>query len=151
MASIYNADIARSPGVDMNKAVCLVAGVGPGNGLTISQRFAAAGYRVAMLARNQATLTELVAAVPDAHGFICDLTEAKSVEGVVAEIREQLGAAEAVVYNAGSGMRGRALDIALGSPAVAWTAIAESVYQRSLQHPSAWTFELDLRPSGERW
>jgi hypothetical protein len=29
--------------------------------------------------------------------------------------------------------------------------IAESVYFLTRQPPSAWTFELDLRPFGERW
>jgi len=29
--------------------------------------------------------------------------------------------------------------------------IAESVYQLTRQHRSAWTFELDLRPFGEKW
>jgi NAD(P)-dependent dehydrogenase (short-subunit alcohol dehydrogenase family) len=31
------------------------------------------------------------------------------------------------------------------------SAIAESVYQLTLQDPSAWTFELDLRPGSENW
>jgi len=30
-------------------------------------------------------------------------------------------------------------------------AIAESVFQLTRQNPQAWTFELDLRPFGERW
>lgn len=30
-------------------------------------------------------------------------------------------------------------------------AIAESVHQITRQPPSAWTFEFDLRPFGERW
>jgi len=30
-------------------------------------------------------------------------------------------------------------------------AIAETVYQLTRQDPSAWTFELDLRPFGEKW
>jgi hypothetical protein len=29
--------------------------------------------------------------------------------------------------------------------------IAESVFQLTRQPPSAWTFELDLRPFGEKW
>ena len=32
--------------------VCVVTGVGPGNGLAIVRRFARQGYQVAMLARN---------------------------------------------------------------------------------------------------
>jgi len=29
--------------------------------------------------------------------------------------------------------------------------IAQSVYELTCQHRSAWTFELDLRPFGEQW
>ena len=36
----------------MAKPVCVVTGVGPGNGCAFARRFAQAGYRVAMLARS---------------------------------------------------------------------------------------------------
>ena len=36
----------------MSEKVCVVAGVGPGTGTALSRRFAAGGYRVAMLARD---------------------------------------------------------------------------------------------------
>ena len=42
----------------MNK-VCVVAGVGPGNGASISNRFAAEGYMTVMLARNEDYLAAL--------------------------------------------------------------------------------------------
>ena len=36
----------------MAEPVCVVSGVGPGTGTALVRRFAAGGYRVAMLARN---------------------------------------------------------------------------------------------------
>ena len=41
---------ARAPGL---RGVCVVAGVGPGNGVAISRLFAERGYQVAMLAQWQ--------------------------------------------------------------------------------------------------
>jgi NAD(P)-dependent dehydrogenase (short-subunit alcohol dehydrogenase family) len=36
----------------MDKPLCIVAGVGPGNGLAFCKKFLDEGYRVAILARN---------------------------------------------------------------------------------------------------
>ncbi len=36
----------------MSKPVCVVIGVGPGNGAALARRFAAEGYAVALLARS---------------------------------------------------------------------------------------------------
>ena len=43
----------------MTQPVCVVTGVGPGNGTAFARRFAAEGYRVAMLARSEPLLREL--------------------------------------------------------------------------------------------
>ena len=43
----------------MGDRVCVVAGVGPGNGTAFTRRFAAAGYQVAMLARTRERLAAL--------------------------------------------------------------------------------------------
>ena len=40
----------------MASGVCVITGVGPGNGAALSRRFASAGYRVAMLARSEERL-----------------------------------------------------------------------------------------------
>ena len=44
----------------MSTRLCVVTGVGPGNGLALAQRFAAGGYQVAMLARSVAEVRSLV-------------------------------------------------------------------------------------------
>lgn len=50
-AGSYWRDIVAEP-------VCVISGVGPGTGAALSRRFAEAGYRVAMLARNGERLSQ---------------------------------------------------------------------------------------------
>ena len=49
--------------------VCVVTGVGPGNGISVVKRFARQGYQVAMLARNRERLDAWAEAEPNAHAF----------------------------------------------------------------------------------
>ena len=86
--------------------VCVVVGVGPGNGASFARRFAADGYAIALLARDEAFSKQLAAALPNARAWSCDVSNAGSVEATFAEIRTTLGAPEVVVYNAGSGAFG---------------------------------------------
>ena len=55
--------------------ICLVTGVGPGTGSAIVRRFAAEGYRVAMLARNTGAtnLVMIGMVVIGAVGFAFDM------------------------------------------------------------------------------
>ena len=90
--------------------VCVVTGVGPGNGASFSCRFAAAGYRVAMLARSQERLSEFEAQIPGAKGYATDVGEADAVRETFARIRADLGPVDVLVHNAGSGTFGSFLD-----------------------------------------
>ena len=233
----------------MSKPLCVVAGVGPGNGLAICNRFLAAGYRVAILARDLERLNSYVGANEDIYPFACDFSDPDSTKSVFEQIHLQLGTLKVLVYNAGSGIFGASLDVSLNDFEMAWrinalglqataqivvprmlengggsilvtgatasvrgganfaafasakaaqrslcqslarslgkegihvalviidgvvdiprtrerspdkpdsyflkpSAIAETFYQLSEQDESAWTFEVDLRPSGESW
>ena len=53
--------------------VALVTGVGPGTGKSIVERFASAGYSVAMLARSEERLAQIESATPNTHAFVCDV------------------------------------------------------------------------------
>ena len=59
--------------VSQDKKTAIVTGVGDGTGAAVARRFAAAGYRVAMLARNEARLAELEAELPGSRAFAFDL------------------------------------------------------------------------------
>ncbi|MEE9280051.1 MAG: SDR family NAD(P)-dependent oxidoreductase [Myxococcota bacterium] len=91
--------------------VCVVAGVGPGTGAACSRRFAAEGYRVAMLARNRGRLEEFEASIPGTRGFPVDLTDPRQVTEVVQQVRSELGPVEVLVYNAARGTFGGFLEI----------------------------------------
>jgi NAD(P)-dependent dehydrogenase (short-subunit alcohol dehydrogenase family) len=228
--------------------VCVIAGVGPGTGAALSRRFAAGGYRVAMLARGAERLAALEREIDGSRGYVVDVTDAARVNEVVDRIREDMGTASVLVHNAVSGHFGEFLDVtpealedtfrtnvlsllllgqafapgmlasggaivvtgntsarrgaanfaafapskaaqrilaesmarSLGPKGihvayvvidavidVPWTrqafasksdeffarpgAIAETVYHVAHQDRSAWTFEVDLRPFGEKW
>ena len=45
----------------MEKPICAVVGVGPGNGAALARRFAAGGYAVALMARGSALSGTLAA------------------------------------------------------------------------------------------
>jgi len=232
----------------MSTKVCVVAGVGPGTGTALSRRFAAGGYRVAMLARDAERLAALEREIDGSRGYAVDVTDAARVKEVVDRIGKEMGPPSVLVHNAVSGHFGEFLDVTpealegtfrtnvlslllLGqavAPAmlssggaivvtgntsarrgaatfaafapskaaqrilaesmarslgpkgihvayvvidalidVPWTrqafaskpdeffarpdAIAETVYHVAHQDRSAWTFEVDLRPFGEKW
>lgn len=232
----------------MNK-VCIVMGVGPGNGEAFVRRFSDEGYQVAMLARSKDYLLQLEQSISNTYAFPCDLMESEQIGTVVAAIRDRLGPASVLLYNAGGGVfknveeasledfeanwrinvqglvaatkavlpqlrehdtasiivtsasaaiRGRAntapfasakaaqrslaqsmarqlgpekihvanvvidgvVDLPRSRKALADkpddffvkpAAVADAVWNLCQQHPSAWTFELDIRPFGESW
>jgi NAD(P)-dependent dehydrogenase (short-subunit alcohol dehydrogenase family) len=190
----------------MNTRVCVVTGAGPGNGAAFSRRFAAEGYRVAMLARSEDRLRELETQIPGAKGYVADVGDPDAVRDSFTRIRADLGPVDVLVHNAGrvivigatASVRGGA-GFAGFAPAKAAQRILAQSMARSLgpqgihvayvvidgvidiprtrqalpdkpdefflkpdriadtvlhlvqQDPSAWTFELDLRPFGERF
>jgi NAD(P)-dependent dehydrogenase (short-subunit alcohol dehydrogenase family) len=87
----------------MNETI-VVAGAGPGMGLGIARRFAREGFDVALIARNQATLDQVLAAMaPDSGrhaGFAADLTDEASIRAAFARIGATMGAVSVLAYNA---------------------------------------------------
>ena len=93
------------------KKVCVVVGVGPGNGAALGRRFSKQGYAVALLARTTETSGPLAASLPDARAYTCDVTDAASVASVFDAIAREMGPVHTLVYNAGSGVWGTVEDI----------------------------------------
>lgn len=88
----------------MNKPVCAVVGVGPGNGAAFARRFAKDGYSVALLARNAGYLDDLKASIDGAAAYPCDATDPDAVESSFKAIARDLGPVDVLLYNAGSGV-----------------------------------------------
>jgi NAD(P)-dependent dehydrogenase (short-subunit alcohol dehydrogenase family) len=95
----------------MADPVCVVSGVGPGTGTALTRRFAAGGYRVAMLARTAERLEQLESAIPRATGFLCDVSDEAAVNATIAAIKQRLGPPTVLIHNAVGGAFGTFLDI----------------------------------------
>ncbi len=93
------------------KKVCVVVGVGPGNGAALGRRFAKEGYAVALLARSNVTSGPLAASLVDARAYNCDITDAASVTQAFEAVTREMGPVSALVFNAGSGTWGTVEDI----------------------------------------
>lgn len=90
----------------MSQRVCVVVGVGPGNGAAIAERFAKEGYAVALLARSMDFTSELAARLPGARAYACNVSDGASVQSAFDSIKADLGDTDVLVYNAGSGVWG---------------------------------------------
>ena len=87
----------------MSDPVCAVVGVGPGNGAAFARKFSAEGYRVALLARNEAYLAELAGKIENSKAYGHDVTDIDRTAEVFSRIKGELGPVEVLVYNAGAG------------------------------------------------
>ena len=233
----------------MSKPVCVVIGVGAGNGESFCRKFAESGYQVAMLARNIDYLQKLTKEIPDSKAYQYDVTKIDKAAELFNKIESEMGTISVLVYNAGAGAFANIEDASIEDFQRAWEVnsrglfavakqvipqmrkinkgniviigatasikgganftpfasakaaqrslaqsmaryldpqkihvsyiildgvvnsertrkamsdkpedyfmksddIAESVFFLTQQKPSAWTFELDLRPFGEKW
>ena len=86
--------------------VVLVTGVGPGTGKAIVERFASAGYVVAMLARTEQRLIEIRQTLPNTHAFVCDVANEAELTDTLHAVRTSLGAPKIVIHNAVGAERG---------------------------------------------
>src|SRR5271166_3420199 len=96
---------------DSKAPVCAVVGIGPGNGEAIARRFAADGYAVALMARRAELTAKLAAELPRAKAYACDVADEVSVEAAFAAMRADLGDADALIFNAGSGVWGNVEEV----------------------------------------
>lgn len=90
--------------MDRGTGVAVITGVGPGTGLAIAEKFAAEGYKVAMLARTVERLAEIEADLTErgltATGYACDVSDPAQIQSVVEQIRADYGKPSVLIHNA---------------------------------------------------
>lgn len=91
--------------------VAVVTGVGPGTGRSIVEQLAAAGYRVAMLARDADRLNALAADLTGVYAYPVDVADQVALAAVCGRIETDLGAPQVLVHNAVGGAFGNFLDV----------------------------------------
>jgi short-subunit dehydrogenase len=83
--------------------LCVIVGMGEGNGMSIARRFAREGFTIAMLARNEQKLkgyqTTLQAEGITSHYFLSDAGDEASLTTAFTSIQNQLGMPEVLIYN----------------------------------------------------
>ena len=104
----------------MSKEVCVIVGVGEGNGAALARAFAKEGMAVALLARSTGFSSALAAELPGSRAYACDVADAESVAAAFKSLRSDLGDPTTVVYNAGSGTWGDVESISLDDFESAW-------------------------------
>lgn len=117
----------------MSKPVCVVVGVGEGNGAAIAQQFSENGYQVALLARSLDFTTKLAAKLGDAVAIACDITNEEDVAAAFSQVRSQLGEVNTLVYNAGAGAWGTIEEITAAAFESNWKVNALGAFLASQQ------------------
>lgn len=87
----------------------LVTGASSGIGAAVARLLAEQGYRVALLARREKQLIELMQALPGEGHLVlaCDLAQEQAVQAAFAHAAECFGGLDLLVNNAGVGYRAR--------------------------------------------
>ena len=92
----------------------LIAGVGPGLGMSLARRFGAAG-EVALLARDYASgagfVAELGALGIAASAYVANLGDEVSLRDALGRVRAEVGVPDVAVYNASLGVDVRPQDV----------------------------------------
>jgi len=95
--------------MDLSGSRVLVTGASRGIGSALAERFAAAGARVALVARSADSLTDLAGRLGGA-AYPADLTDPEQVRDLVATIEADGGPVDVLVNNAGAELTGHLLD-----------------------------------------
>src|SRR5438105_1031989 len=91
--------------IDLRGKLVLITGGSRGLGLELAREFSREGARIAFCGRDEETLRraeqQLTDQAADARGYVCDVTNARSVTEMVALVERDLGAVHVLVNNAG--------------------------------------------------
>jgi NAD(P)-dependent dehydrogenase (short-subunit alcohol dehydrogenase family) len=90
--------------------VAIVIGAGPGLGAAVARRFAREGFTVGAVARKRETVEPLAQAIAG-RAYVADTADAAQVATLFADIRNDLGAPDVLVYNASAFKMGGILEV----------------------------------------
>ena len=93
--------------------LALITGGGSGIGFYIARCLVQAGAKVVITGRREAVLQEAVAALGDgnAHYFVNDITDLKSIPGLIESIEANVGEIDILINNAGINMKKHAIEV----------------------------------------
>jgi NAD(P)-dependent dehydrogenase (short-subunit alcohol dehydrogenase family) len=117
----------------MTKPVCVVVGVGPGNGAALARRFHREGYQVALVARSTELTAALATELPGSRAYACDVGDAGNVARTFTAIAADLGPVAVLVYNAGSGVWGSIEELSAEDFEKSWRVNALGAFLASKQ------------------
>lgn len=103
--------------------VALVAGVGPGLGAALVEKFAAEGLQLAAVARNPEKLETLLAerGIADtSRAYGCDVSDPEAVNTLFETVAADLGPPSLVAYNAGAYTLGSITELSPAAVAHCW-------------------------------
>ena len=90
--------------------IAIVIGAGPGLGAAVARRFAREGFKVGIVARKRETVEPIAQAV-GGRAYAADATDAAQVAKLFAQIRDELGAPDVLIYNASAFRMGGILEV----------------------------------------
>lgn len=97
--------IRKTRAYNFNNKVVLITGASRGLGLVLARQFADEGARLAICARNTQELEqarqELAGRGAEVLAIPCDVTDRNQVHGMINQVREQFGAVDVLINNAG--------------------------------------------------
>ena len=103
--------------------VALVAGVGPGLGVALVEKFASEGFRVAAVARDHKKLEALLGErglAAKERAYSCDVSDTHAVQKLFASVESDLGTPSLVAFNAGAFTIGSITDLDPDEVARCW-------------------------------
>ncbi|HZX93949.1 MAG TPA: SDR family NAD(P)-dependent oxidoreductase [Myxococcales bacterium] len=94
-------------------SIALVTGASAGIGLSIVQKLAAQGHRLALVARTEQTLRAAAASLPAgaAEIFVCDVKNLAACAALPGRVAARMGGLDVLVNNAGFHRRGPLLEV----------------------------------------
>ena len=112
-----------------DRPVAIVTGAGSGIGRATAVRLAADGSRIVLAGRRESKLIETATLIksPDVSVSVCDVTDARAVQAMVAGTLDGFGRIDTVVNNAGISRTAAFADVDLDSWRTVMAADVESI------------------------